>query len=849
MSDSPSGISTQAAPSREAPATCDLCDLRLTGRTFTANVDGTDRYFCCAGCRQVFLILHDSGLLQGDYKNSELYQTSLRLGLIGQPQEEDAPSAEPSPEELKNYQELSVHVDGMWCSACSWLIEKVVSSQPGVAHTRVIYASDTAKIYYQPEQISAHQITDTIHRLGYKTSSRESASSAQAEERTSLLLRMGVALFLMMNVMSFSYVLYVGYFQKLAADMQQLIPPLLLILTLPAVFWCGAPIHQKAFRSVQVRAPTMEVLFSISIFAAFFFSVYALIRGYDHFYFDTAVSLVALLLLGKYIEVSAKHKATRGIFRLYRMLPRKVRIKTASGTRLVSVQQLQVGDRFVVQEGEKIATDGRVVAGRATVDESLLTGESRPVEKKPGDPVTGSTINLQGSLEVEALRVGDDTVFAHIIRLVEGALSQKSPLERLVDRIARVFIPFVLLLATVVVGIMLANSSGLEAALLRGITILVIACPCALGLATPLAIAAGVGFAAKQGILVREGEAFQLARKVTTVVFDKTGTLTEGKFTLQQIYFPDYPPEEVLSLVASVEQYSNHPLAGAVVRASQQKDIPLYEAAEVKTVQGRGVAGKIRHPHFSSGEREVIIGNQAFVEEHGFEITASQQVLAAEEEAQGRTVVYFGVQGIPTAGHLSFGDSLKAGVRETVADLHRAGIPVRLLSGDSPQTTAVIAELAGIPHYAAGVLPQDKITVIRRLQQDGAVVAMVGDGVNDAPALAQADIGMAMGSGTEIALASSAVTLLRDDPRLVPKVIDISRRTINVIGQNLVWAFLYNSVGLVLATMGLLNPLFAAVAMLASSLSVVGNSMRLQEERGQARKRLLEILVPWWEPA
>ncbi len=848
MSTQPAKFSPPAS-SRSEPENCDLCDLRLTGRTFTAQVDGATRYFCCAGCRQVFLILHDSGLLQGDYKNSELYQTSLRLGLIGQRREDDSPEAVLSPEELKNYQELSVHVDGMWCSACSWLIEKVVGSQPGVAQARVIYASDTAKIYYQPELISARQITDSIQKLGYKTSDPESASDAHAAERTSLLLRMGVALFLMMNVMSFSYVLYVGYFQELAPAMQQLLPPVLFFLSLPAVFWCGAPIHRKAFRSLQARAPTMEVLFSISIFAAFFFSVYALIRGYDHFYFDTAVSLVALLLLGKFIEVSAKHKATRNIFRLYRMLPRKVRLKTPHGPRLVSVQQLQVGDRFIVQEGEKIATDGRVVAGSATVDESLLTGESRPVEKRPGDPVTGSTINLQGTLEVEALRVGDDTVFAQIIRLVEGALSQKSPLERLVDRIARVFVPFVLLLSAAVMVILVAGGSGIETALLRAITILVIACPCALGLATPLAIAAGVGFAAKQGILIRDGEAFQQARKVTTVVFDKTGTLTEGKFTLQEIYFPDASPEEALSLVASVEQYSNHPLAGAVVRASQQRDLPLYEASEVKPVQGRGIRGTIRHPQFYPGSREVVIGNRSFVQDHGFEITATQQELAAREEAQGRTVVYFGLQGTASAGHLSFGDSLKPGVRETVADLHRAGIQVRLLSGDSPQTTAVIAELAGISHYAAGVLPQDKITTIRRLQEEGAVVAMVGDGVNDAPALAQADIGMAMGSGTEIALASSAVTLLRDDPRLVTKVIDISRRTIAVIGQNLGWAFLYNSVGLVLATLGLLNPLFAAVAMLVSSLSVVTNSLRLQEERGQARKKLLEILVPWLEPA
>ncbi len=819
---------------------CDLCGLHLPKRPHVTSSNGESFSFCCTGCRQVFLLLSESGLFEGDYKSSDLYQTSLRLGIIGKPDESSQPS-EPTQEQLKETQELVLRVDGMWCSSCSWLIEKVVGSQPGIAHTRVIYASDTAKVYYKPEQIAPEQITKSIEKLGYSTSLRDADSKEHSSERKSLLMKMGVALFLMKNIMFFSYVLYIGYFQELAQEMQSLIPYILTGLAIPSVFWCGLPIHKKAFRSLLGKAPTMELLFSIGIFAAFLYSIYSVATGYNHYYFDTASSLVALLLVGKYIELSAKHKATENINRLYQMLPKKVRLKAFDGERLVSIDKLQVGDSFIVKSGEKIPADGDILLGRAVVDESLLTGESKPIEKNVNDSVVASSMNVNGVLEIRATRIGKETVLSNIISLVERALSTKSQLEQTVDKLTRYFIPSILLLSGLTFVILLTLGFGIETALLRAITVLVIACPCALGMATPLAIAAGIGYAAKRGILIRDGSALQRAAKINAVVFDKTGTLTEGKFTLLNCSFNSFARNEALRLLGSLEQASNHPIANAIVTACREQSLIFSDASEVIITDGKGITGIV------DGKR-ILIGNEQFVTEAGFSFESSRNEIIEREVDCGRTVVFAGIEGESHAVWISLGDSLKASAQETTAQLNTSGLSVHVLSGDGERTTNAIARLAGIQQYKAQALPQDKIEYIKQHQSTGQSLAMVGDGVNDAPALAQADIGIAMSEGTEIAMASSSITLLRDDLTLIPESIEISRRTVRAVRQNLIWAFLYNTVGIVAAVFGLLNPLIAAGAMLASSLSVVANSMRLREAKGKTFQRVLEILVPWREP-
>jgi heavy metal translocating P-type ATPase len=787
----------------------------------------------------VFLLLSESGLLEGDYKSSSLYQTSLKLGIISNPT--DAAPVSSSPPSLDGTRELVLQIDGMWCSSCSWLIEKVVGGEKGVAQANVMYASDTARIHYRPEVTSPEAISASIEKLGYHTADRDADSDHRAKERRSLLIRMGVALFLMNNIMFFSYVIYVGYFQDLATEMKSLVPWVLLGFTTPAVLWCGLPIHRKAWASLKNGAPTMELLFSIGIFASFVYSIHEMFVGGDHFYFDTAASLVALLLVGKFLELMAKQGAAEGVKRLYQMLPKKVRILAPEGERLVSIEKLMPGDSFVVKSGEKIPADGVILEGNGTVDESLLTGESKPLVKKPGDSVIASSMNVNGHLTIQATVIGEGTVLSGIIRMVEEAISSKSGLERVVDRIARIFIPAVVVFSVAAGALNYAFGGSVEEALLRTITILVIACPCVLGMATPLALAAGIGYATRQGILIRDGETLQRLAAIDTVVFDKTGTITRGKFSLAECRPGNLGETEFLRLVGGLEQASSHPIALAVVEACLAKAIETTTAKDVLVADGKGLSGTV------DGLR-VTIGTESFVQSAGYHLSDGDAEFARAMRTAGNTVVVAGIEGNTSAGILVLGDELKQGVADAVGACLTSKLHVSLLSGDSGATTAAVASRIGIDDFTGDMLPGGKIGRIAELQSAGRRVAMIGDGVNDAPALAKADVGIAMGNGTEIAVASSGVTLLRDDPALVREAILIARRTVVTMKQNLVWAFFYNSIGLVLAAMGLINPLLAAGAMLVSSLSVVLNSTRLREEEGHAWKQFREILFPWWEP-
>ncbi|HTO94452.1 MAG TPA: heavy metal translocating P-type ATPase [Bacteroidota bacterium] len=827
------------APAPAASATedtCALCALRLPRRPHRALHEGEELLFCCTGCRKVFLLLAESGLLGGDFRSSELYRTSLRLGIIGRPDDEPAPPPGAAGEDCA---EVVYHIDGMWCSSCSWLIEKVAAAHPGVASARVLYASDTARITYRPGRTAPASIAAAIEKLGYRVSSPADEPDARAMERRALLVKMGVALFLMNNVMFFSYTLYVGYFQELAREMKLLVPLILLGLTIPSVFWCGLPIHRKAWAGLRNGAPTMELLFSIGIFASFFYSVHTVLTGGLAVYFDTSASLVALLLVGKFLEMSAKHRAAEGVTRLHRMLPAKVRISTPGGERLVAADRLAAGDVFIVKAGEKIPADGVIVAGSATVDESLLTGESRPVPRRAGDRVVASSIATGGHITVRATSVGDATLLAGIVRMVEGALAARSPLERTVDRIARVFIPAVLLCAAGACIVLFLATHNLEGAMLRAVTVLVIACPCVLGMATPLAVVAGVGRAAGRGILIRDAESLERTASATVAVFDKTGTLTEGRFALRGTQGP-IDEREVLRYLGALERYSSHPLGEALVRECVSRGIAPGDACGVRMEEGRGIAGCVEGT-------DVAIGTEAFIRDAGYAVSGDIAAFAGRERADGKTITYYGIGGRGEAGVCLFGDEIRAGAREAVAALRALGVRVVLLSGDARDTVEAVGSRAGIEERVADVLPAGKVEFIRRLQSAGERVMMVGDGVNDAPALARADVGLAMGSGTSMALGSAGVSLLRDDPALVPETIATARRTVRVIRQNLAWAFFYNAIGLVLALAGLLNPLIAAGAMVTSSLTVVLNSMRLREKEGRAMQLLLDILVPWRE--
>ncbi len=806
----------------EKESICSLCDAPLPPKPIRGRGADEHELFCCTGCYHVYTLLKDDGLEKGNFKESNLYKLSEKLGILQQ----SDPLSESDIEGIlpENITEMVVQLEGVWCSSCTWIIESVLKEQPGIFKASVSFSTDTASIGYNPVAISPKEIIVIINKLGYGASIRGSLQEKSQDEKTQLLLKTGIAFFLLMNIMYFSSILYIGYFQKLSLPIKTFAPYILLALTTPAVFWCGSVIHKMAYYSIKNRNMAMELLLSMSILTSFFFSIYSLIMGYDHLYFDTSTGLVTLMLTGKVIEISAKQKAMENINRLYQMLPGKARVKTDEGSVMVPVNEMRENDIFIVKEGEKIPADGVIESGNTTVDESMLTGESKPVMKIAGDRVYGSTINYESAIEARVTNVGHDSVISRIIKLVEASFSKKSKIEEIVNRFTRFFIPSVLLISIVTFLTMILRSGNIENALLRGITVLVVACPCALGIATPLAILFGVGRASREGMLVRDGSVLQHLGNINTMVFDKTGTITEGILRVKEFYSSD-SHSDAISVVASIENYSNHSIGKALVAYCEEKNLRFFDVTGVKASAGMGISGSVT---INDDIRTVILGNARFLDASGKKIPDDVILLGDKEEESGCTVVYFAIDD-SEFGFVSLIDTLREDARKVIELLKSLGISVMLLSGDSEKTTARIAEMAGISHYKAEVIPEEKLAVIENFRRAGNNTAMVGDGVNDAPALALADTGIAMGSGTEIAIESSDVVMMRNDLSLLPQIIKLSKFTIKAIKLNLVWAFLYNVVGVFLAISGVLNPLLAAFAMVVSSLSVTGNSLRIRK--------------------
>jgi len=831
---------------------CDLCSLGCGQRPLHQHVGEADRFFCCFGCMNVYLILWESGTISAgqDIRQTELFQRSLQLGLISN-HDPDAAKSDSVAVPAVPAEELLLHVTGMWCTSCAWLIEHALAAVPGVARAEASFASDLVKVEYYPQTLPPDRILDRISSLGYKAEPYTSDNEAADAERRDLIIRTGLAAFLWANVMSFSLVLYAGYFEQISVSVRRSLPFLLMALATPVVFYCAQPILRVAWRGLLHRSIRMESLLALGILAAYGYSVVQSFRGEIHLYFDTATVIVALVLAGKLIERSAKEKVSGWITELHRMMPNKVRLLAAGSERLVTVDALVPGDLFVVKAGERIPADGRVVEGQSHTDEALLSGESHPVGKQAGDFVAAGSINLEGVLTVRATESAGGSTLARIVALVEHALSSRSELERAVDRVSRIFVPCVVLVALLTFFFTwISGTVSADHALMRAISVLVIACPCALGLATPLAIMAAFGAASRRGILVRDGRVLETLRKIDTVILDKTGTVTEGKFSVLEFMplqhspaqavlagatanavhavsesgrplFADAPDpnDEALSLLASLEQYSEHPLGTAITMFARQAGATLRDATSIQILKGRGITGIVEGKHVFAGNRRVANELEIQIDER-----AEQQ--ARFWEAEGKTVSFVGWDGELHA-LFAFGDRLKPEAIELAAELTRRGVEVRLVSGDAQATTKWTAARLGIDACDAEVLPEEKAEAVRRLQATGAVVAMVGDGINDAPALAQADLGIAMGTGTDVAMKAAAVVLMNGSLPRILDVFDLSQKTMRVVRQNLFWAFFYNSVGIALAVAGILNPIMAASAMLLSSLSVVANSMRL----------------------
>jgi Cu+-exporting ATPase len=709
-------------------------------------------------------------------------------------------------------------VEGMTCASCALRVESALSRVPAVSSVVVNLATHKATVQGDAPNRALLEAVEAAGYTLHPVALLERPDEVRERERSHLrgLLRklVGAAVLTVP-------VLGIAMFD-LAFPGARVVQ---LVLTTPVVFWAGREFFVVAYKLARGGTANMDTLIAIGTGAAYAYSVYELAKGGMNLYFEVAAVIITLILLGKYLEDRAKTQANDAIRKLAGLQPRTARVLRDGDELDVLIEEVLVGDLVVVRPGERIPVDGQVERGSSAVDESMITGESLPVQRGPGDRVLGATINRAGHLVVRATRVGEETALAGIIRMVEEAQGSKAPIQRMADAVSARFVPAVLVVAgATAVGWTLAGA-GVVGALLPTVAVLVIACPCALGLATPTAILVGTGKAAEHGILVRNAEALERAQQIDVLIFDKTGTLTRGQPAVTQIErVVELSEEVVLQLVASAERYSEHPLGEAVVRAAQDRRLLLGEATEFESVTGQGVVARVALPDQPSVL--VVVGNRKLLAERG--IDARELLRRAEPiEASGRTALLAAADGRALCV-LGVADTLKDTSVSAVARLHEMGIRLVMATGDNSRTAHAIARSVGIDDVLAEASPVQKVELVRRLQGEGLVVGMVGDGINDAPALAAADVSFAIGTGTDIAMEAAALTLLKGDIAKVATAIELSRATLRVIRQNLFWAFAYNTVGIPVAALGLLSPMFASAAMAFSSVSVVSNALRLR---------------------
>lgn len=717
-------------------------------------------------------------------------------------------------------------ISGMTCATCALRVEKALAGVPGVTRAHVNLATERAAVHGLAGVLRPVDLIAAVDRAGYDAQlvTGEAARERQIEAEEARRLRLEAGRAVLAAALSAPLLL---------PELGVAIPAWLeLALATPVQFLIGGAFYAGAWKALRARVGNMDLLVALGTSAAYCYSLYLFLgsRSGGPFYFDSAAVVIALVTVGKWLEARAKRSTTEEIRTLMALRPERARIDRAGEEIEVAVQAVSVGDVAIVRPGEHIPVDGVVVSGRSDVDESLLTGESLPVGKAPGEKVAGGSLNGGGLLRIETTAVGAQTMLSRVIALVAGAQAKKPPVQRLVDQVAAVFVPVVLLiaLATFLIWWLLGGSPA--AGIVAAVSVLVIACPCSLGLATPTALMVGTGAAAKAGILIRDAEALECAYRLDTVVLDKTGTLTEGRPTVMEVVANGLSEGELLALAAAAQKGSEHPLARAVLARSA--GLALAPLEELTSEPGLGVVARV------SGGRLLAIGNRRLMSEKGVD-TSAGEVRAKPLEELGRTVMWVAALEPRTEwlGLIAVADQVKPTAREAVRRLAEAGIATVLLTGDNERTAAAVASTVGIPRVLAGVLPGEKAAEVRRLQGQGRHVGMVGDGVNDAPALAAADIGLAMGTGADVAMQTAGVTLMRGDPRLVADAIAVSRATYRKIRQGLFWAFFYNVIALPAAALGYLSPMVAGAAMALSSLTVVSNALTLRRWRPAAASR------------
>ncbi|CAN7331343.1 heavy metal translocating P-type ATPase [Variovorax sp. LjRoot290] len=726
-------------------------------------------------------------------------------------------------------QTLSLQIEGMTCASCVSRVEKALAKVPGVASATVNLATEKAEVAFADRSLDVHSLIAAVQKAGYAAHEVEEeapVAPATVARRWPDWWPVAVAALLAAPLMLPMLGLLFGSAWMLDGWLQ-------LALATPVQFWLGARFYRAGWKALKAGAGNMDLLVALGTTAGYGLSVYLLYThaGHGmppHLYFEASAVVITLVLLGKWLETRAKRQTTEAIRALNALRPERARVRRNGVDRDVALGQVQVGDLVVVRPGERVPVDGLVAEGASEVDESLITGESLPVAKQVDDAVTGGAVNGQGLLVVRTTAVGAESTLARIVRLVESAQAKKAPIQRLVDRVSSVFVPIVIGIALVTVLGWGLGTGDWEAAILNAVAVLVIACPCALGLATPTAIMAGTGVAARHGVLIKDAEALEVAHSVKIVAFDKTGTLTEGRPELAAFEAVDGDATALLRASAAIQAGSEHPLARAVLARAQQMGLAIPRAGEVRAAAGRGMAATVEG-------RALRLGSTRFMRELSVPL-GKLDARASQLQAEGRTVSWLAdvSEGPKLIGLLAFGDAPKANAAAAIEQLHAQGIRTALVTGDNRGSAEAVAKLLKIDTVRAEVLPEDKAAVVAQLKAEGQRVAMVGDGINDAPALAAADVGIAMSTGTDVAMHAAGITLMRGDPALVSDAIDISRRTYAKIRQNLFWAFVYNVVGIPLAAFGLLSPVIAGAAMAFSSVSVVSNALLLRRWKGGA---------------
>lgn len=716
-------------------------------------------------------------------------------------------------------QSLELQIGGMTCASCAGRVERALGKVTGVNRVSVNLANEKAHLQLLG-QVDPQLLIDAVKGAGYTASvwhasqPRDAGTQRANRERLVVIAAMVLALPLVLPMLLQPF----GVHWMLPAWVQ-------FVLATPVQFIFGARFYVAAWKAVRAGAGNMDLLVALGTSAGYGLSVYEWIiaqpGSLPHLYFEASAVVIALVLLGKYLESRAKRQTASAIRALEALRPERAVQVIDGQERDVAISALRLNDCVLVKPGERFPVDGEVLEGQSHADEALISGESLPVPKQPGDKVTGGAINGEGRLLVRTEALGAETVLARIIRLVEDAQAGKAPIQKLVDKVSQVFVPVVLVLALATLIGWWLYGAPLESALINAVAVLVIACPCALGLATPTAIMAGTGVAARHGILIKDAEALERAHEVTTVVFDKTGTLTSGTPRIVHLIALDDDEHSLLKMAGALQRGSEHPLAKAVLDACTERGLQVPDITDSQALAGRGIAGNLKG-------RRLALGNQRLLQELGLD-AGSLAATADAWEAEGRTLSWLIEQSSApqVLGLFAFGDTLKPGASDAVQALRTRNITSHLLTGDNQGSARVVAQALGITQVHAQVLPADKSAIVEQLKSKG-VVAMVGDGINDAPALAAADIGIALGGGTDVAMHAAGITLIRGDPRLVPAALDISRRTYAKIRQNLFWAFVYNLIGIPLAAFGFLNPVLAGAAMALSSVSVVSNALLLK---------------------